>query len=195
MLLLFLEVICTPVKPTKGNNDFQRQKGLDIDLNLPPPVEEEKEHKIRKSSTKEMKKIYNARQNAKRKERKRIDPEYAKKRHEIEVRAKQKWTKKLAEANGGDKKVAEEKMKAYQHNYYLKRIGMFGGRPSRKEQEVAETFKKISKGEHVPEEQHQRALDHRKKRRMIQKASVLRIKQRGAQAQAHVQTRPEQIHE
>ncbi|PWN33738.1 uncharacterized protein FA14DRAFT_180374 [Meira miltonrushii] len=199
MLLLLLEVTSTPVKPKGGIGGKVQQKGLDIDLNLPPPaeapLESREETDLPKSLTKEMKKIYNARQSAKRQERKKLDPAYAKHRREIELRSKSKWIKKLEDANGGDRQAAQEHVKAYHHEHYLKRVSRFGGRNSKKEQEVAETFKKMSRGEKVPVEEQQRALDHRKKRRMVQKASVQRIRERVAQTQALKQAHSEQNHD
>jgi len=176
----------TSLQP-KASTENRKRKVLDIDLNFPPPVEEgmSKDQKRRK----EMSKIYNAAQTAKRRERKRIDPEYAKRRREVERQSKQKSRGSVEKLEGEKKEEAILQRKIYNRTYYLKRKIKFDGHASKKGQEIAQTLQKMKKGGDVPVEDQQRALEYQEKRKRIQKESKARRRQKDAMAQAQAQTR------
>ena len=190
VLLSLLEVSCSPVNRSLHSaekSNKKQQKGLDIDLNFPPPDDEEAKSKRAKEQQKRKEKIklYNANQTAKRRERMLNDPQYAERRRKIEYKAKQNWREKFQNGNGEDKDVVEARKKAYNRKHYLSRTSKYGGHSSKKEQEIAEIWEKIHKGEQVPEKDQQRAVEYRKRKSAIRKASRLRKIQAKAQMQPH----------
>jgi hypothetical protein len=174
----------TSLRP-KASTENKKRKGFDIDLNFPPHVEEEGMSRAQKRR-KDMSKLYNAAQTAKRRERKRTDPEYAKRRREVEKQSKQKSREVVRKLEGEEARLQR---KIYNRTYYLKRKMKFDGHATKKEQEFAQTLQKMKKGEDVPVEDQQRALEFHEKRKRIQKQSKARRRQKDAMAQAQAQTR------
>lgn len=179
VVFLMMETMLQHVEREENGAQKQR-KGLNIDLNLPPPIDYQVEEVLPNMETVVKKKSYAkyyAKQSKSRRERIRSDPAYAKRRREIETKAKKKWRmKKVANLKDEEQEAEKMKRKEFHHQSYLRRISKYNGRTTKGEQEIAELIKRMKRGEKIPLEEEQKVLEYRKRRNQITRAARLRAK-------------------
>jgi len=169
--------IAMDTQPVESN-----KKGLDIDLNLPARVEDDeldaKEQKRKRRN------LTQAKYDAKRRARMKVDHDFATARRESLYKSNLKWKTKF-KMNLTEEKKQEIKEQTIIRNRqaHLRRMLKFNGYGSKREEEIAIIRKAIRDGKQVTPQDRQRAIDFREKKNKSSKLSKAKAKSRKSEKQ------------